>query len=276
MTASMVNGEFIATMEDPDSPEMFERNRIHTDAGAQEYGFKGAFVGGATLYGWCVPTILEALGEQWLSTGWTDVKFIKPTYPGSRIRVEISQNDDLTYKMQALQDDGEPAIVGNLGLGNAPWLGDLRETPFGACTPDVGERPRLTLEDAPIGQLLRSYTYGRSIPDPSSEESTSFVELATSDGTSVVHPMTISLQMIRLLAHSFEYGRPSIHISSQIQNFARVPADENVVLYGTFVDAYERRGNHCSVIDADLYTESGTHLIRQRHTNVFKVRRATE
>ena len=63
MTTGTVEGEFIATMDDPDDPEMFERNRIHTNAGAQEYGFQGAFVGGVTLYAWCVPTIVAALGE---------------------------------------------------------------------------------------------------------------------------------------------------------------------------------------------------------------------
>ena len=36
----MIEGEFVATMDDPDDPDMFERNRIHTTAGAQEYGFK--------------------------------------------------------------------------------------------------------------------------------------------------------------------------------------------------------------------------------------------
>ena len=60
MTTGTVEGEFIATMDDPDDPEMFERNRIHTTAGAQEYGFKGAFVGGVTLYAWCAPTIIDA------------------------------------------------------------------------------------------------------------------------------------------------------------------------------------------------------------------------
>ena len=89
MTTGTVEGEFIATMDDPDDPEMFERNRIHTNAGAQEYGFQGAFVGGVTLYAWCVPTVIEALGEEWLDHGWVNIRFRRPTYPGARIRVRV-------------------------------------------------------------------------------------------------------------------------------------------------------------------------------------------
>ena len=89
MTTGTIEGEFIATMDDPDDPEMFERNRIHTNAGAQEYGFQGAFVGGVTLYAWCVPTVIEALGEEWLDHGWVNIRFRRPTYPGARIRVRV-------------------------------------------------------------------------------------------------------------------------------------------------------------------------------------------
>ena len=90
MTTGTIEGEFIATMDDPDDPEMFERNRIHTNSGAQEYGFEGAFVGGVTLYAWCIPTVIEALGEEWLDRGWVNIRFRRPTYPGAHIRVRVT------------------------------------------------------------------------------------------------------------------------------------------------------------------------------------------
>jgi hypothetical protein len=82
--------------------------------------------------------------------------------------------------------------------------------------------------------------------------------------------------MISLLMRSYDYGHPAIHVSSHVQNLARIPADEDVVLCGTFVDAVERNGHHIAVIDADLYSLGGKRLARQRHTNIFKVRRASE
>lgn len=277
MTAETVEGDFIATMEDPDDPAMFERNRIHTNAGAQEYGFEGAFVGGVTLYGWCVPTIVDAIGEGWLDDGWINIRFRRPTYPGAHVRVRVAPSDvtPQAFLVQALHDDGEVSIVGEAGTGTAPWLADLRATPFSPPEPP-GERPLLTLEDAPSGRRLRSFRYGKQTPDPSHSAAAQagIVEFGTSAG-SVVHPGTVARQMISLLAHSYEYGRPAIHTESYIQTFARIPADEDVVLCGTFIRAFERNGHHYAVIDADLYTLSGERLARQRHINIFKVRPST-
>ena len=91
-----------------------------------------------------------------------------------------------------------------------------------------------------------------------------------------MHPAVIARQMIALLMRSYDYGHPAIHVSSHIQNFGRIPAGEDVVACGTFVDAYERNGQHVAVLDADLYSLGGERLARLRHTNIFKVRRASE
>ena len=309
MTTGTIEGEFIATMDDPDDPEMFARNRIHTTSGAQEYGFQGAFVGGVTLYAWCIPTVIEALGQGWLDHGWVNIRFRRPTYPGAHIRVQVTPKsesgavptrvgtaqqpeDAPACVLEALQDDGQASIVGEVGLGTAPWLGDLRETPFSAPDrdgpdrdgPDLdgpgldgSDRPFLTLENAPIGQPLRAYGYGKHTPAAPAvgQKLAEVIDLATPTGA-VVHPATLAREMIALLTNSYDYGHPSIHLTSHVQNFARIPADTDVVLCGTFVDAFERNGHHNAVIDADLYSLDGQRLARQRHTNIFKVRRARE
>jgi hypothetical protein len=277
MTTGMTEGEFVATMDDPDDPEMYERNRIHTTAGAQEYGFTGAFVGGVTLYAWCVPTIVAALGDEWLDYGWVNVRFRRPTYPGTRVTVRVTPRRDGTSGFEAVKDDGEASIVGDVGLGRAPWLGDLTETPFAPPEPDGGPRPFLTLEGAPVGERLNSYRYGPHTPAPetSGPAVAEIINLDTAAGP-VLHPAVIARQMIALLMRSYDYGHPAIHVSSHIQNLARIPAGEDVVACGTFVDAYERNGHHQAVLDTDLYSVGGERLARLRHVNIFKVRRASE
>lgn len=278
MTTATAEGEFIATMDDPEDLEMIQRNRIHTNSGAQEYGFQGAFVGGVTLYAWCIPTVIEALGEEWLDHGWVNIRFRRPTYPGAHIRVQVRPKaDSPAYVFEARQDDGQASIVGEVGLGSAPWLGDLRETPFSVPDHDDEDRPFLTLQNAPIGQPLRTHGYGKHTPAPPAvgDRLAEIVELDTAAGA-VVHPTVLARQMIALLTKSYDYGHPSIHLTSHVQNFARIPADTDVVLCGTFVDAFERNGHHVAVIDADLYDQKGQRLARQRHSNIFKVRRASE
>ena len=75
---------FMRNINDPDMP-----NVIHRAEDAKGYGYRSALIGGVTVYGWCVPAILEALGEEWLDRGWVEVFFRRPVYPDDRMRVRV-------------------------------------------------------------------------------------------------------------------------------------------------------------------------------------------
>ena len=68
---------FLDGEDRPDIP-----NPIHSTGVARQYGFAGPLVGGVTVYGWLVPPILDLLGDAWLESGWADVRFRRPVYPG--------------------------------------------------------------------------------------------------------------------------------------------------------------------------------------------------
>lgn len=268
----VVERTFTATMDDPDDPDMAVRNRIHTTDGAQQYGFRGALVGGVHLYGWMVPAIVEAVGSGWLDHGWIHIRFRRPTYPGSEVTVRITADPaEGSFHLQALGDGGQACVVGDLGLGDAPWIGQFQLSSRAEPDPPLDARPVLTLDDAPIGAELRTLPF-----DPPSELLQSMVDRGMHrlvvDGPPALHPAVVAGQMIPLLAYSYDYGRPSIHVSSHVQNLARPDPDEPLVLTGRFIDAYERNGNHCAVVDGNLLGAGGRELARIRHTNVFRVR----
>ncbi len=48
-----VERTIVAVMPEADAPN--PGNPIHSSDGARDYGFRAALVGGATIYGWCVP-----------------------------------------------------------------------------------------------------------------------------------------------------------------------------------------------------------------------------
>ena len=77
----------VATMPDADTPN--PGNPIHSSDSARDYGFRAALVGGATIYGWCVPTIIDAAGTAWLDHGWADVAFRRPVFPNDRLELRI-------------------------------------------------------------------------------------------------------------------------------------------------------------------------------------------
>ncbi|MBA4180748.1 MAG: hypothetical protein C0506_09190 [Anaerolinea sp.] len=257
-------------MENPNDPTL--RNAIHAADGARQYGYQAALVGGVTVYGWCVPTILEAAGEAWLDSGWAEVHFRRPTYPGDEMSVRANLEGE-TWSLSADKAGGETCVRGQFGLGEAPWLGLLERSSRLAGDPEPAEREWLTLENAPIGKDLLTLPLNISADEARQTATKQLREtnpLFIGDRP-LIHPSTIARQMMTLLAYSLDYGRPSIHVSTHIQHLARVESGQFLLLTGHFVSAYEQKGHHYAIFDGTLINGAGTELARIRHTNIFKV-----
>src|SRR5271156_3439474 len=57
-------------------------NKIHDDATAQRFGFKGGFVGGVNVYAYMSHQPLRQWGRAWLERGTGEARFGKPVYEG--------------------------------------------------------------------------------------------------------------------------------------------------------------------------------------------------
>jgi len=75
-----------AFLDGPDSSSRIP-NRIHSSEGAKEFGYLGPLVGGVTVYSWTIPSILQALGEEWLDNGWIEFQLGRPTYPKDKLTI---------------------------------------------------------------------------------------------------------------------------------------------------------------------------------------------
>ena len=137
-----------AFMEDPDNMNI--GNIIHANAGAQQFGYRAALVGGATVYGWAIPAVIQPLGTGWLENGWAEVSFRKPTYPGDEMAAIVSERGDGVYNLVVVNQDGEVCVSGQFGLGRAAWLGDL-QSPQALC------RSSRAFQDAPRRLPLRDH-----------------------------------------------------------------------------------------------------------------------
>ena len=273
MTGTLVaTQQFTAIMKDQNDPEMMKRNKIHTADGGSAYGFQGALIGGVTIYGWCIPAILEAFGEEWLDKGWIYIQFRRPTYPNEQVKVDITQDDTGLHHLEATKDNGEVCLRAELGMGEAAWVKDFVLSQKTTADPVSQDLEWLTLENAPVGQDIRTLAYTITEDDARQlgNEQIQPMELFTGDEP-LVHPSVIARHMITLLAHSYDYGNPSIHASSHIQNFSRARAGQTFTLTGHMIEAYENNGHHYAVVDGNLFDESGKELARIRHTNIFKV-----
>lgn len=260
-----------AFLGNPDRPDI--RNAIHSTQGAQEYGYRAALVGGATVFGWATPAIIEVLGSAWLDTGWAELAFRRPTYPGDELTISVTAQAEQSL-MRITGADGNDRITGELGVGPAPWLDAvLLKTPFRPGEPALNAYPRLIPDIAPVGRQLAPLAV-----HVSAEEMQTFArdKQASEDPTFVgptprMHPAWVVGRPPNILHHSYDYG-PAIHARTHIQWFAPMVAPQTIVTTATFREAYPRNEHHYCAYDMTTYTEDGrTELVRQRHTTVFSV-----
>ena len=255
-----------AFMEDPDASKP---NVIHSTDGAKSYGFKGALIGGVTAYGWCVDTIIGALGQDWITHGWADVSFKRPVYPDDELVIRVDAEKQLSVTQL---DNGSECFGGALGLGDAPWLAEVkRPVNFQA---DMNEQslPNLTLENAPVGKSLRTL----EVPLTSSVASI-YCRTKLRERLDVflgpqarVHPAWIAELPIRWLHHSYEYG-PAIHTRSRIQYLASAYVGGSVRIAGICSAVYERKGHHYIVNDTALIDDKESVFAQVQHHAIFKV-----
>jgi acyl dehydratase len=254
-----------AFMEDPDAPR--PSNPIHSTGGAKAYGYQGALVGGATVYGWGVRTIVEALGEGWLDEGWAELQFRRPVYPGDELAVNVAEDGAFQ-----IVKGSDVCIRGAVGLGRAEWLGTLAMPTNLTPEARVENRPALTMENAPVGRDLRA----RSVATPV-EEMIAFARDKEGEGLQCflsqrprLHPGWTASQLTHLLHHSYEYGL-AIHTASHIQHLAPAYAGQTLTVAGRCVETHERKGHHYIVNDGAILGENGHVLVRLRHTAIFRI-----
>src|SRR5438552_11195823 len=66
-----------------ESPE----NKIHDDAVARQYGFRGGLVPGVTVYAYLTLPLVAAFGAAWLERGTAAVRFVEPVLDGEELTV---------------------------------------------------------------------------------------------------------------------------------------------------------------------------------------------
>jgi acyl dehydratase len=262
--------ELVAFMQHEEGYEA--SNPIHSAAGGREYGFRDALVPGVTVYGWAVPTVMAVLGDGWIDHGWAEIALRRPTYPGDTVRAVAERTGDGTCALTVTGADAEVRLTGTAGLGDAPWIEDLlRPARLTPEPPADGPRPRLTLENAPLGEDLRPMAI---------EVSEDLARSAAVERLAADHPLFCGdhprihpaayVNLTRLIKHTYDFA-PSIHTASRIQYLRPAYAGQVVTLAARCVEAHEKRGHHYISVDGVMLGEDRSELLRVRHTVIFSV-----
>lgn len=67
-------------------------NRIHSDEVAAQFGFSGALVPGAAVFGHMTHALVDTLGPGWLAGHSAELSLLKPAYDGDELSIELTSN----------------------------------------------------------------------------------------------------------------------------------------------------------------------------------------
>ena len=283
-TMSIFTDQIVAT---PDPAPTGVPNPIHDEAGSTGAGYSGALVAGVRTYGWAVETIVRAIGEEWLATGWVDFSLRRPLFAPELLTIQVTEAQGHWNVICRAGTCREERVVleGVAGLKDVDWLSELSppSTPSPLSSPSRGDTP-LTSYDldsvplrrplTPLSLHVSNMAASQMVTEDLGIRNNRYTLTADPVTNPVpVHPYFLAGRMAPLTRHNFVYG-PTIHVRSQIKHHREPIADQTFTVGAQIVDAYDRKGHWYQVLDGTVVDDQGT-LAEIRHHTIFRPRPAT-
>jgi hypothetical protein len=262
-------------------------NRIHDDATAARYGFRGGLVPGVTVYGYMTVPAVAVFNRAWLERGAMQVKFLQPVYEGDEVIVRATGDSPSTeapatdapssadvipakLSITAERSDGTVCAAATATLHRimcAPRPTDYQR----AALPADDARPVAARElftgGAVLGTLRETLKLqGRSLLDQLDER------LAIYRGPEApAHPAALLELANHLLMRNFKLG-PWVHAASDVVNYGTARDGDLIEARGRVIDRFERKGHEFVVLDILLTADGGRVVQQVGHTAIYRPR----
>jgi len=212
-------------------------NKIHDDATAQRFGFRGGFVGGVNVYAYMTHLPVQKWGRAWLEGGTGEAKFAKPVYDGEI--AEVSGAED--YKLVAPRAERADASEQTLPLGE--WLG-MKPMPV---TPEWQAQDLADIRET----------------DP----------LYAREG--LVHPGTVLRCCNWVLTHNVVL--PAwIHMGSTVRNLGLARVGDTLNVRARITKNYVHKGHKWVELDCMVVANETTPVIQAMHIAIYRPRQLAE
>jgi hypothetical protein len=251
-------------------------NKIHDDAVAAEYGFKGGLVPGVAVYAYMTVPAIERWGIEWLERGSMSVRFQRPFYEGDRVTIRPSFGSD-SMTLTAERDDGVVAATANAALLNASLKPSDDLLAGYADLPLPSDESRLPADreylkpGLNLGTLKQALDLARDQPRLLDKISEPLPIYRGSEA--VAHPYVLLALANRVLMENVKLG-PWIHTQSDLMNWSVARDGDEISVRGRIEKCFEARDHEFVVLD--LLLSGGDRIVQQvHHTAIFKVRAAS-
>ena len=237
-------------------------NRIHSDEVAARFGFEGALVPGAAIFGHMSRPLLDALGTGWLAHWQAEVRFLKPAYDGDALTTDHSVRGDEHTVCCRARGLVLAEMTSTPGEGSA-----LDGEAIGIGLP-IEERPEIHWDNVEIGKPFPAWTWS---PDAvANAEAAAQVEddlACYRDG--VLHPHAILSTANR--AFTRRYRLPAwIHVGSTVRFRRMLSVGDEVEVRTVGSRKWRRKGHEFVSLDI-AYLVAGQLATTIQHVSIFRI-----
>lgn len=245
-------------------------NKIHDDATAQRFGFKGGFVGGVNVYAYMTHQPLARWGRAWLERGTGEARFLKPVY----------END--IAEVTATEDNGGLALdVTSLGVHCATGRADLPSAvptvPVDAYKRTEPRASRLPADET----TLRPDEWLAMIPLEITEavQREGFEDVRETDpiyrNEGLVHPGMILRTCNWVLTHNVVL--PAwIHMGSVVRNLGLARVGDTLNVRARITRNWEHKGHKWVELDALVLANETTPVAHVVHSAIYRPRQLAD
>ncbi len=246
-------------------------NKIHDDATAKRFGFKGGFVGGVNVYAYMSHQPVQRWGRAWLERGTGEAKFGKPVYENDIAEViaaEDAEGMQLTVRSEGvLCAAGRAALPEN--LPPPPALSDFKAM-----------APRTDRVAADETSLRIGDWFGMTpLPVTAAFHAQDLADIRETDPIyareGIVHTGTIIRCCNWALTHNVIL--PAwIHMGSTVRNLGLARVGDTLNVRARITRNYEHKGHKWVELDAMVVANETTPIIRATHTAIYRPRQLAE
>lgn len=246
-------------------------NKIHDDATAQRFGFKGGFVGGVNVYAYMTHLPLQKWGRAWLERGTGEAKFGKPVYDGAI--AEVTGSEDADGMAISVHSEGVLCATGRAALpGNLPPVPSLSDYKL---VPPRAERSAASEQSIPVGEWLGM----KPMPVTAEWQAQDVGDIREKDPIyareGLVHPGTILRCCNWVLTHNVVL--PAwIHMGSTVRNLGIARVGDTLNVRAKVTRNYEHKGHKWVELDCMVVANESTPVIQAMHIAIYRPRQLAE
>jgi hypothetical protein len=246
-------------------------NKIHDDAVAQRFGFKGGLVPGVEVYAYMTHLPVMRWGRAWLERGHAECRLRKPVYHSETAIVTAAETPSgLEIRVES---GGETCLTGvaTLPAGpNAPPAA-FAETRLPPQPPAPQERPPADETSLAVGTRLMTRPFRASAEYEAQYLRDIGESLPLYAAEGLVHPGTLLHFGNWVLRENVALG-PWMHVGSTVDHFGLARIDEELMARAVVTANYEHRGHRFVEADVLVYGEASRPIARIAHTAIYRPR----